>query len=370
MRFPLAFLLMILALPLHQQLSAHGVSSKDAAWLLGIDGPAPAVFMYLGAKHMVTGYDHLLYLVGVIFFLYRLKDVVLYVSLFTVGHSITLLAGVLGGLRADAHIVDAIIALSIVYKAFENVDGFEKTIGIRPNPKAAVTIFGLIHGFGLATKLQDFQLPLNGLVINMVSFNVGVEIGQVIALTFILATLTYWRSRPSFVRQSFAANAVLMACGFVLAGYQLGGYAADREVTTPAVGKDGSSPLMTQPDNYMSDAVSFVLEPGKFVEYKYRIDKGASMLYSWRANAPIEYDFHTEPQNTASSAAVSFEKGTSQSALGSYVAPFDGIHGWYWKNTGAQPVTVTLTSAGFYRGATEFRMDGSRVAHDVRPLGK
>ncbi|MBA3271741.1 MAG: HupE/UreJ family protein, partial [Acidobacteria bacterium] len=222
-------------LPLQQLLSAHGVSSRDAALLLGVDGPAPGIFMYLGAKHMVTGYDHLLYLVGVVFFLYRITDVVRYVSLFTVGHSITLLAGVLGGVRADAHLVDAIIGLSIVYKAFENVGGFEKALGFRPNPQVAVTIFGLIHGFGLATKLQEFALPANGLVINMVSFNAGVEIGQVVALSAILVALTSWRSRPSFRRQSFAANALLMVGGVLLAGYQLGGYAAEGAVTTMAM---------------------------------------------------------------------------------------------------------------------------------------
>ena len=139
--------------------------------------------MYLGAKHMVTGYDHLLFLVGVIFFLYRLKDVVLYVSLFTIGHSLTLLAGVLGGIRANPYIIDAIIGFSVVYKAFENMDGFRRFFGVQPNTRAAVLVFGLFHGFGLATKLQDFALSPNGLVANIVSFNVGVEIGQGLALT-------------------------------------------------------------------------------------------------------------------------------------------------------------------------------------------
>src|SRR5687768_3583031 len=134
---------------------AHGVTRRDAAFVQSINGPAIGPFLYLGAKHMVTGYDHLLFLVGVIFFLYRLKDVVKYVSLFTIGHSVTLLAGVLGNIRADAFIVDAIIGLSIVYKAFENMGGFERVIGFRPNTQAAVMIFGLFHGFGLATKLQE-----------------------------------------------------------------------------------------------------------------------------------------------------------------------------------------------------------------------
>ena len=203
---------------------AHGVSSRDAAFVESISGPAVGPFLYLGAKHMVTGYDHLLFLVGVIFFLYRLRDIVLYVSLFTIGHSLTLLAGVLGGIQANAYIVDAIIGLSVVYKAFENMGGFEKTIGFRPDTRAAVMIFGLFHGFGLATKLQELALPQNGLATNIVSFNVGVEIGQMLALTGILIGITYWRARPSFLRHAFVTNAALMAGGFILIGYQLTGY--------------------------------------------------------------------------------------------------------------------------------------------------
>ena len=203
---------------------AHGVSSRDAAFVQSISGPAVGPFLYLGAKHMVTGYDHLLFLVGVIFFLYRLKDVILYVSLFTLGHSLTLLGGVLGGIQANAYIIDAIIGLSVVYKAFENMGGFERVFGFRPNTRAAVMIFGLFHGFGLATKLQELALPQNGLVTNIVSFNVGVEIGQMLALTAVLLVISVWRTRPGFLRHSFAANTALMMGGFILMGYQLVGY--------------------------------------------------------------------------------------------------------------------------------------------------
>jgi len=205
-------------------LDAHGVSGKDAVYLQGLQGQAIGPLMYLGAKHMVTGYDHLLFLVGVIFFLYRLKDVVQYVSLFTIGHSLTLLVGVLGGIRANPYIVDAIIGLSVVYKAFDNMDGFQRFFGWQPNTRAAVLVFGLFHGFGLATKLQEFELSPNGLVANIVSFNVGVEIGQVVALTAILIGLSYWRTRSGFMRHAFATNTIVMACGFVLVGYQLVGY--------------------------------------------------------------------------------------------------------------------------------------------------
>ena len=204
--------------------SAHGVSGKDAVFLQSIQGAAIGPLMYLGAKHMVTGYDHLAFLVGVIFFLYRMKDIVQYVSLFTIGHSVTLLAGVLGGIHANPYIIDAIIGFSVVYKAFDNMDGFSRFFGFQPNTRAAVLVFGLFHGFGLATKLQDFSLSPNGLVANIVSFNVGVELGQVIALTGVLIVLSYWRTRPGFLRHAFVTNAVLMACGFLLVGYQLSGY--------------------------------------------------------------------------------------------------------------------------------------------------
>src|ERR1700684_110418 len=163
--------------------SAHNVSKRDATFVQANKGAAIAPFVYLGAKHMVTGYDHLAFLVGVVFFLYRLKDVVLYVSLFTLGHSVTLLAGVLGGIHANSYVVDAIIGFSVVYKAFDNMGGFKRLLGFEPNTKLAVLIFGLFHGFGLATKLQELDLSKNGLVTNIISFNVGVGIGKGAGLT-------------------------------------------------------------------------------------------------------------------------------------------------------------------------------------------
>ena len=203
---------------------AHPMDTQNAAFVQGVDGPAPAPFMYLGAKHMVTGYDHLLFLVGVIFFLYRLKDVVLYVSLFTLGHSVTLLVGVLWGVEVNAYVIDAIIGLSVCYKAFENMGGFNRIFGWRPNAKVAVLVFGLFHGLGLATKLQEFTVTTNGLVANILSFNVGVEIGQVLALTAVLIGITFWRTRPSFTRHAFMTNSVLMIGGFILTAQQLFGY--------------------------------------------------------------------------------------------------------------------------------------------------
>lgn len=205
---------------------AHGVEERDAGFIESNEGLAIGPFLYLGAKHMVTGYDHLLFLMGVIFFLYRLKDVALYVSLFTLGHSATLLVGVLGGIHANSHVVDAIIGLSVVYKGFDNLGGFQRLWGVQPNTKAAVLVFGLFHGFGLATKVQELALSRDGLVGNILAFNVGVEVGQVLALSAILLLMAFWRPTKGFLRHAFLANTLLMTGGFLLIAYQLTSFAA------------------------------------------------------------------------------------------------------------------------------------------------
>ncbi len=203
---------------------AHGVDDSTREFLLQNTGAQFIPFLYIGAKHMVTGYDHLLFLVGVIFFLYRTRDVLLYVSLFTLGHSITLLFGVLSGIQLDAYLIDAIIGLSVFYKGFDNLGGFQRLVGCTPNTKLAVLIFGLFHGFGLATKLQELQLSSDGLLSNLIAFNLGVEIGQFSALAIILIVISYWRKRASFNRFATLTNTLLMSAGLMLIGYQLTGY--------------------------------------------------------------------------------------------------------------------------------------------------
>ena len=205
--------------------AAHGIEDSDAAFVSATRGPAPGPFLYLGAKHMVTGYDHLLFLFGVIFFLTRARDVVHYVTLFSLGHSLTLLAGVLIGFGLDSHLVDAAIGLSVAYKAFDNIGGFERTLGARPDPRAIVFGFGLVHGLGLATKLEALGLHREGLVANLVSFNLGVELGQVLALGLLLTIVSLWRRTRLFDATAVAANFVIMTAGFVLMGQQLAGYA-------------------------------------------------------------------------------------------------------------------------------------------------
>jgi hypothetical protein len=202
---------------------AHDVAEGDKAFVQSIDGPAFIPFLYLGAKHMVTGYDHILFLIGVVFFLYRLKDVVLYVSMFTIGHSTTLLAGTLLGIGANPYIIDAIIGLSVVYKGVENVGWFGR-LGLRLNTKLVVLIFGLFHGMGLATKLMDLNMSRNGLLANLIGFNVGVEIGQVIVLACVVTLLNLWRKSPNFDRGAYLANLALIAAGLLLTGWQIQGY--------------------------------------------------------------------------------------------------------------------------------------------------
>ena len=203
---------------------AHGIGGKDAAFVASSHGPQIIPFLYLGAKHMVTGYDHLLFILGVIFFLYRLSHVALYVTMFSIGHSITLLTGVLTGVQVNPYLIDAIIGLSVAYKAFDNLGGFQTLFGFQPDTRIAVLVFGLFHGFGLATKLQTLHPSKEGLVANMISFNVGVEVGQLIALSIMLGLILWWRRSPGFARQAVLANALILFAGFVLMDYQLAGF--------------------------------------------------------------------------------------------------------------------------------------------------
>jgi hypothetical protein len=214
----------LLLLNMSLEVLAHGVDEDTRVFLEQNTGVQFMPFIYIGAKHMFTGYDHILFLVGVIFFLYRRRDVLLYVSMFTIGHSITLLWGVIGDIQVNPYLIDAIIGFSVVYKGFDNLGGFKRAFGKQPSTKMAVLIFGLFHGFGLATKLQEFELASQGLVANMIAFNIGVELGQFMALIFIVIAINFWRKWPSFQRFSTLTNTMLMSAGLMLIGLQLTGY--------------------------------------------------------------------------------------------------------------------------------------------------
>lgn len=203
---------------------AHNVTEGDAGYIQEIWGVKIVPFMYLGAKHMITGYDHILFLLGVVFFLYRMKDVAVYVSLFALGHSSTMLLGVWYGCGINAYIVDAIIGLSVVYKALDNLGAYQRWFGYQPNTKLATLIFGFIHGTGLATKILAYEIAEDGLLANLLAFNLGVEIGQILALAVILIVMGYWRKSKNFYRDAYTANVIMMAIGFILMGYQITGF--------------------------------------------------------------------------------------------------------------------------------------------------
>lgn len=203
---------------------AHAVAQGDKGYILEVSGVLLIPFTYLGAKHMVTGYDHILFLFGVIFFLYRMKDIAIYVSLFALGHSTTMLVGVLFDFGINSYIIDAVIGFSIVYKALDNLGAYQRWFGFQPSTKLATLIFGYCHGFGLASKIIDYNISSDGLIPNLLAFNVGVELGQLIALASILVIMGWWRRSDSFLRHAYSANVAMMCAGFILIGYQLTGY--------------------------------------------------------------------------------------------------------------------------------------------------
>ena len=204
---------------------AHAVTLGDKGYIQEITGPHIIPFLYLGAKHMVTGYDHILFLFGVIFFLYGMKEIGLCVTLFAVGHSATMILGVWFNFGINAYIIDAIIGFSVIYKALDNLGAFRLWFGVQPDTRVATLVFGFLHGFGLASKIIEYNIAAEGLLVNLIAFNVGVELGQLTALALILLFMQRWRASPSFGRQAYTANVIMIGLGAYLMGFQLIGLA-------------------------------------------------------------------------------------------------------------------------------------------------
>ncbi|SCY21256.1 HupE / UreJ protein [Nonlabens sp. Hel1_33_55] len=214
-------LILVIVLTMPLLALAHGVSSADQVTL---NNGGLISYIYVGAKHMLTGYDHLLFLAGVVFYLKGFKDIVKFITVFTIGHSITLIGATYLGIKADEHLIDAVIALSVLYKGFENLKGFERLNMKSPNLLIMVFLFGLIHGFGLSTRLQSFETGKEDFLAKIVSFNIGVELGQVIALIPIVFLITLWQKKKSYGSFYKAANAYLIIAGIGLFVYQAYGY--------------------------------------------------------------------------------------------------------------------------------------------------
>ncbi|TVZ14209.1 HupE/UreJ family protein [Maribacter sp. MAR_2009_72] len=211
--------LLLLFLPI--MASAHNVTSADQEVLRN-----GGLWSYIrvGATHMLTGYDHLLFLVGVIFYLNSFKDILKFITVFTIGHCITLIGATYLGITANEHLVDAVIALSVFYKGFENLGGFKKFQLKSPNLLFMVGIFGLIHGFGLSTRLQSFDIGEGQFIAKILSFNIGVEVGQVLALIPIVFVITAMKKSKNYTPFYKAVNSYLIMAGLALFVYQLYGY--------------------------------------------------------------------------------------------------------------------------------------------------
>jgi hypothetical protein len=326
---------------------AHGMSEAEKQSI--IDG-GNLSFLWLGATHMLTGYDHLAFVFGIIFFLTSFRDIAKYVTAFTLGHSITLIFATFSAIQINYFLIDAVIALSVCYIAFSNLDGFRKYLNINP-PNMLVMILGLglIHGFGLSTRLQQLPLSEDDLLLNIISFNVGVEFGQISALALMLLLIAAWRKSHFFQTFSTITNYTLMVMGALLFLMQMHGYEHTANADEFGAGTQVVQEMsMEKP---WEDTIKLSIPPRSGQEYKVFIEQGGALNYAWKTDGEaLFYDFHGEPSGDTSGYFESFEKSTQKQASGSLVATFSGTHGWFWKNNSRVPVGITLQMRGDYQG--------------------
>jgi hypothetical protein len=345
---------------LSQMAHAHGMSEAEKQAI--IEG-GNLRYLWLGATHMLSGYDHLAFVFGIIFFLKSFRDIAKYVTAFTVGHSVTLIFATFKAIQINYFLIDAVIGLSVCYIAFANIDGFRKYLNVKPpNMMFMIIGLGLIHGCGLSTRLQ--QLPLSednfGLLCNIISFNVGVELGQVTALALMLLIITAWRRSRTFQTFSLIANYTLILWGGYLFLMQMHGYAHTsnpEELGVATVVSESSdksvSAIVETPEESQeaqwSAPITISIPARSSSEYKINIAKEASIEYSWETDkGKLFFDFHGEPKGDMTGYFKSYKKDTSEKYQGPLTAPFEGTHGWYWKNSNTHNVVVTLKLKGSY----------------------
>lgn len=328
---------------------AHGMSEAEKQAIIGGGNLS---YLWLGATHMLSGYDHLAFVFGIIFFLTSFKDIAKYVTAFTLGHSVTLIFATYNGIQLNYFLIDAVIALSVCYIAFSNIDGFRKYLGIKPpSMMLMITGLGLIHGFGLSTRLQELPLNADNLLLNIITFNVGIELGQVAALVVMLLLVSAWRKRDSFTPFSLMANYSLIVFGGLLFLMQMHGYSHGNpdksEVSTvsPTVAAENMVPT-----EKWQDSISITIPARGDKEYKLMLEQGKTLEYLWQTDGgPLFFDFHGEPAGDTSGFFQSYKVSTSNQAEGSVKTPFAGTHGWYWKNTSSEAVTIALNIRGDYQ---------------------
>ena len=340
------WLLVALATLVASQAFGHGMSEAEKQII--IEG-GNLRYIWIGATHMLSGYDHLAFVFGIIFFLTRFRDIIKYITAFTVGHSITLIFATFTALQVNYFLIDAVIALSVCYIAFHNLEGFKKYLNVNPpNMLAMIFGLGLIHGLGLSTRLQ--QLPLSEdplwLLMNIISFNVGIELGQVTALALMLLLIAAFRKRKAFPTFSKIVNIVLIlagACLFLMQMHDYGHAGNEDEIATSAEAAETAETAQTPVKD--EDAITITIPAKGEKEYKLQLAKGATLDYSWKTNAgKLYYDFHGEPKGDTTGRFTSFKKGTASESSGSLTTSFEGPHGWYWKNSGSEDVNITVTA--------------------------
>ncbi|MHB8843343.1 MAG: HupE/UreJ family protein [Nitrospirota bacterium] len=345
---------------LSQSAFGHGMSEAEKQVIIA---GGNLKYLWIGATHMLTGYDHLMFVFGIIFFLTNFRDIVKYVSAFTLGHSITLIYATYNGVQLNYFLIDAVIALSVCYIAFANLDGFRKHLAIDPpNMMLMIIGLGLIHGFGLSTRLQELPLSKDSLLLNIISFNAGIELGQITALAAMLALVALWRKSQLFEAHSRIANYSLVMAGLLLFLVQTHGYSHSGGAEERAAGA-GSSPGIVVSEAVASsgglekakpapwkDSITITIPANSGKEYKFHLAKGAVLEYAWKTGSEkLFYDFHGEPKGDTTGYFKSFKESTDDRSSGSLIAPFEGTIGWYWKNTSPAPVTIVLQARGSYQ---------------------
>ena len=333
------------------QAFGHGMSEAEKQTI--IEG-GNLRYIWIGSTHMLSGYDHLAFIFGIIFFLTRFKDIVKYITAFTLGHSITLIYATFTALQVNYFLIDAVIALSVCYIAFANLQGFEKYLNIKaPNMMAMIFCLGLIHGLGLSTRLQQLPLSEDSLLMNIISFNVGIELGQISALAVMLLLIAAFRKSHAFKSFSKAANSFLIIAGGYLFLMQMHGYehvANAEEFVSKAKPAQAIQKTETTNRTDWKDVITVTIPARGDKEYKLFFAKGATFEYSWETNgAKLFYDFHGEPKGDKTGYFKSFRKSTESKSSGTLTTIFEGTHGWYWRNNTSSAVDIILKTSGNYQ---------------------
>ena len=363
------WILAVFAMLLTSQAFAHGMSEAEKQII--IEG-GNLRYIWIGATHMLSGYDHLAFVFGIIFFLTRFKEIVKYVTAFTLGHSITLIFATFNAIQVNYFLIDAIIALSVCYIAFANLDGFKKYLNVTaPNMLAMIFGLGLIHGLGLSTRLQQLPLSEDHLLMNIISFNVGIELGQITALALMLLIIAAFRKSHSFPIFSKISNYGLILAGGFLFLMQMHGYEHTANAEEYNTGSEPANNVKNSNSAQQSDwtdTIKITLPARGDTEYKLHIVKDATFHYSWktdRNDAELFFDFHADPKGDTTGYFKSFEKSTDSQSSGSLTAIFEGSHGWYWKNNNNYPVNITLNVKGDYQ-----RLDLKPAKPKIEPAHK